>query len=110
MRIYYLLGCATLALASTSLQAATTDIQTKCEQQLSANKGHLETGKLIGQMLGNEKLNNTLSQIEGGCAQLNAEGLAANAAGDNGTAVDDKLQAVTQAKDALIGLGRMFGK
>ncbi len=110
MRISYLIGCATITLASTSLQAGTNDVQAKCEQHLSTQKGTLETGKLLGQMLGNEKLNNALTQIEGGCAQLNAEGLAANATGDNAGAVNEKLQAVTQAKDALLGLGKMFGK
>jgi len=92
------------------LQAAPADIQAKCEQQLAAQQGKLEAGKLLGQMLGNEKLNNVLAQVEGGCQQLNAAGLASNAAGNDGTAVNDKVQAITQAKDALMGLGKMFGK
>jgi len=110
MRISHLFGCAILALGSASLQAATTDVQAKCEQQLAAQQGNLETGKLLGQMLGNEKLNNALNQVDGGCAQLNADGLAPNAAGDDTAAVNEKVQAVTQAKDAVLGLGKMFGK
>ncbi len=110
MRISHLFCCAALALGSASLHAATTDAQAKCEEQLTAQQGNLETGKLLGQMLGNEKLNNALAKVESGCQQLNAEGLAANAAGDDAAAVNEKVQAVTQAKDALIGLGKMFGK
>ncbi|MCQ4294305.1 hypothetical protein NAU58_01825 [Pseudomonas stutzeri] len=112
MRISHLFGSAALAVAfaSTSLQAATTDVQAKCEGQLAAQQGNLETGKLLGQMLGNEKLSNALNQVEGGCAQLNADGLAANAAGNDAGAVNDKVQAVSQAKDAVLGLGKMFGK
>jgi len=53
MRISHLFGCALLALSSASLQAATSDVQAKCEQQLNAQQGNLETGKLLGQMLGN---------------------------------------------------------
>lgn len=109
MRISHILGCAALLLAS-SLHAATTDVQAKCEEQLAAQKGNLEAGKLLGQMLGNEKLNKALNQVEGGCAQLNTEGLAANADGDDTAAVNEKLQAVSQAKDAVLGLGKMFGK
>src|SRR5690606_30529463 len=59
MRISHLFCCAALALGSASLQAAdAADVQAKCEQRLAAQQGHLETGKLLGQMLGNEKLNN----------------------------------------------------
>ena len=106
MRISHLFGCALLALSSASLQAATSDVQAKCEQQLNAQQGNLETGKLLGQMLGNE-----IAQVEGGCAQLNGEELAANAnATEQGAAIDEKVQAVTQAKDAVLGLGKMFGK
>ena len=37
--------------------------------------------------------------------------LAANAnATEQGAAIDEKVQAVTQAKDAVLGLGKMFGK
>jgi len=111
MRISHLFGCALLALSSASLQAATSDVQAKCEQQLNAQQGNLETGKLLGQMLGNEKLSNVIAQVEGGCAQLNGEELAANAnATEQGAAIDEKVQAVTQAKDAVLGLGKMFGK
>lgn len=110
MRISHLFGCALLALSSASLQAATSDVQAKCEQQLNAQQGNLETGKLLGQMLGNEKLSNALNQVEDGCAQLDVDGLAANAAGDDAGAVNEKVQAVTQAKDAVLGLGKMFGK
>ena len=104
MRISLILGCAAVILASTSLQAATTDAQAKCQAQLAAQQGNLETGKLLGQMLGNEKLSNVLNQVE------DADGLAANAAGDDAGAVNEKVQAVTQAKDAVLGLGKMFGK
>ncbi len=111
MRISHLFGCALLALSSASLQAATSDVQAKCEQQLNAQQGNLETGKLLGQKLGNEKLSNAIAQVEGGCAQLNGEELAANAnATEQGAAIDEKVQAVTQAKDAVLGLGKMFGK
>jgi len=111
MRISLILGCAAVILASTSLQAATTDAQAKCQAQLAAQQGNLETGKLLGQMLGNEKLSNAIAQVEGGCAQLNGEELAANAnATEQGAAIDEKVQAVTQAKDAVLGLGKMFGK
>lgn len=111
MRISHLFGCALLALSSASLQAATSDAQAKCEQQLTAQQGKLETGKMLGQMLGNEKLSNAIAQVEGGCAELNSEELAANAsATDQGAALDEKVQAVTQAKDAVLGLGKMFGK
>jgi len=79
MRISHLFGCALLALSSASLQAATSDAQAKCEQQLTAQQGKLETGKMLGQMLGNEKLSNAIAQVEGGCAELNSEELAANA-------------------------------
>lgn len=49
--------------------------------------------------------------MEGGCAQLNGEELAANAnASEQDAAIDEKVQAVTQAKDAVLGLGKMFGK
>lgn len=107
MRISHLFGCALLALSSASLQAATSDVQAKCEQQLNAQQGNLETGKLLG----NEKLSNAIAQVEGGCAQLNGEELAANAnATEKGAAIDEKVQAVTQAKDAVLGLGKMFGK
>jgi hypothetical protein len=75
MRISHLFGCAVLALSSASLQAATSDAQAKCEQQLTAQQGNLETGKMLGQMLGNEKLSNAIAQVEGGCAQLNGEEL-----------------------------------
>ncbi len=109
MRISHLFGCALLALSSASLQAATSDVQAKCEQQLNAQQGNLETGKLLGQMLGNEKLSKAIAQVEGGCAQLNGEELAANAT-EQGAAIDEKVQAVTQAKDAVLGLGKMFGK
>ena len=79
--------------------------------RLNAQQGNLETGKLLGQMLGNEKLSNAIAQVEGGCAQLNGEELAANAnATEQGAAIDEKVQAVTQAKDAVLGLGKMFGK
>ena len=98
MRISHLFGCALLALSSASLQAATSDVQAKCEQQLNAQQGNLETGKLLGQMLGNE-LSNAIAQVEGGCAQLNGEELAANAnATEQGAAIDEKVQAVTQAR------------
>ncbi|MGE4406613.1 hypothetical protein [Pseudomonas sp.] len=111
MRISHLFCCAAFALGSASLQAADADVQAKCEQQLTAQQGNLETGKLLGQMLGNEKLNNAIAQVEGGCAQLNNEELAANAgATEEGAAIDEKVQAVTQAKDAVLGLGKMFGK
>ncbi len=110
MRISLIIGCAAVILASTSLQAATTDAQAKCQAQLAAQQGNLETGKLLGQMLGNEKLSNALNQVEDGCAQLDVDGLAANAAGDDAGAVNEKVQAVTQAKDAVLGLGKMFGK
>ena len=111
MRISHLFGCALLALSSASLQAATSDVQAKCEQQLNAQQSNLETGKLLGQMLGNEKLSNAIAQVEGGCAQLNGEELAANAnATEQGAAIDEKVQAVTQAKGAVLGLGKMFGK
>ncbi|MCC8344422.1 hypothetical protein LNN35_16760 [Pseudomonas stutzeri] len=111
MRTSHLFGCALLALSSASLQAATSDVQAKCEQQLNAQQSNLETGKLLGQMLGNEKLSNAIAQVEGGCAQLNGEELAANAnASEQGAAIDEKVQAVTQAKDAVLGLGKMFGK
>jgi len=111
MRTSHLFGCALLALSSASLQAATSDVQAKCEQQLNAQQSNLETGKLLGQMLGNEKLSNAIAQVEGGCAQLNGEELAANAnATEQGAAIDEKVQAVTQAKDAVLGLGKMFGK
>ncbi|EXF46792.1 hypothetical protein BAY1663_00736 [Pseudomonas sp. BAY1663] len=112
MRISHLFCCAALALGSASLQAAdAADVQAKCEQRLAAQQGHLETGKLLGQMLGNEKLNNSIAQVEGGCAQLNSEELAANAsATDEGAAIDEKVQAITQAKDAALGLGKLFGK
>ena len=50
-------------------------------------------------MLGNEKLSNAIAQVEGGCAQLNGEELAANAnATEQGAAIDEKVQAVTQAR------------
>ncbi|MFL9807029.1 MAG: hypothetical protein E2594_03735 [Pseudomonas sp.] len=111
MRTSHLFGCALLALSSASLQAATSDVQAKCELQLNAQQSNLETGKLLGQMLGNEKLSNAIAQVEGGCAQLNGEELAANAnASEQGAAIDEKVQAVTQAKDAVLGLGKMFGK
>ncbi|HAO73964.1 MAG TPA: hypothetical protein DCW62_02905 [Pseudomonas sp.] len=111
MRTSHLFGCALLALSSASLQAATSDVQAKCEQQLNAQQSNLETGKLLGQMLGNEKLSNAIAQVEGGCAQLNGEELAANAnASEQGAAIDEKVQAVPQAKDAVLGLGKMFGK
>jgi hypothetical protein len=111
MRISHLFGCAVLALSSASLQAASSDAQAKCEQQLTAQQGNLETGKMLGQMLGNEKLSNAIAQVEGGCEQLKGEELAANAsATEQSTAIDEKLQAVTQAKDAVLGLGKMFGK
>ena len=54
---------------------------------------------------------NAIAQVGGGCAQLNGEELAANAnASEQGAAIDGKVQAVTQAKDAVLGLGKMFGK
>lgn len=61
MRTSHLFGCALLALSSASLQAATSDVQAKCEQQLNAQQSNLETGKLLGQMLGNEKLSNAIA-------------------------------------------------
>ena len=110
MRISHLFGCALLALSSASLQAATSDVQAKCEQQLNAQQGNLETGKLLGQMLGNEAqqrhrsgggwLRTTERRRTGGQCQRHRTGR-----GDR-----RESQAVTQAKDAVLGLGKMFGK
>jgi len=56
---------------------------------------------------GNEKLTKTLNQVEGRCAQFYADELTANAAT---AAVSEAVQAVTQAKDAVLGLKKMFSK
>ena len=110
MRISHLFGCALLALerlAAGGYQRCAGQMRTTAERPARQP----ETGKLLGQMLGNEKLSNAIAQVEGGCAQLNGEELAANAnATEQGAAIDEKVQAVTQAKDAVLGLGKMFGK
>ena len=59
---------------------------------------------------GNEKLTKSLNQVEGRCAQFYADELTANAAGNDTAAVSEAVQAVTQAKDAVLGLKKMFSK
>lgn len=113
MRIVSAVCFAVLAASSLSAQAA--DISTaeaKCQAQLAANQEGLAKAKLVAQLAGNQNATDKLAAVDGGCARLNAQAADANAQAQAAepTQVTQAVESVTAAKDALKGLGSMFGK
>jgi hypothetical protein len=103
MRIASIACFAALAFACLSSHAAeVASLQDKCQQQLAANQDGLAQLKQLAQLAGNDKANETLASLDGGCERLAAEADTSTQA-----AAPDQLSAT---KDALKGLSSMFGK
>lgn len=113
MRILSAACFAVLAASSLSVHAAEiSSAEAKCQEQLAANQDGLAKAKLIAQLAGNQKATDNLAAVDGGCARLNAQAEQANASAQAAepNQVNQAVESVTAAKDALKGLGSMFGK
>lgn len=103
MRIVSVACFAALAFACLSSHAAeVASLQAKCQEQMAANQDGLAQLKQLAALAGNEKANENLAALDGGCERLAAEAETSTQA-----ATPDQLSAT---KDALKGLSSMFGK
>lgn len=103
MRIVSVACFAVLAFAALPTHAAeVASIQAKCQEQMAANQDGLAQLKQLAALAGNDKANENLAALDGGCERLSAEADASTEA-----AAPDQLNAT---KDALKGLSSMFGK
>lgn len=97
MRIVSVACFAALAFAVLPAHAAeVASIQAKCQEQMAANQDGLAQLKQLAALAGNDKANENLAALDGGCERLSAEAVA-----------PEQLNAT---KDALKGLSSMFGK
>lgn len=103
MRIVSVVCFAALAFAALPAHAAeVASIQAKCQEQMAANQDGLAQLKQLAALAGNDKANENLAALDGGCERLAAEAETSTQA-----ATPDQLSAT---KDALKGLSSMFGK
>ena len=102
MRIFSVACFAALAFAALPAHAAEgASIQAKCQEQMAANQDGLAQLKQLAALAGNDKANENLAALDGGCERLSAE------ADADTSATPDQMNAT---KDALKGLSSMFGK
>ncbi|TBV01927.1 hypothetical protein [Phytopseudomonas dryadis] len=108
MRPSILLCAAALAFGSVYAQAD--DAQVKCQQKLSANADKLAQAKQLTQLLGNQAVDDTLAQVEGGCDQLGGNTTASAQDTQQQVQAGSTAENITAATETLKGLGSLFGK